>query len=68
MTAPPDYTEANRQLQPDIGTLPKINNIALENAVEGTIENIGHLLYYFLSYSKNRTYISNRITKTSSSG
>lgn len=47
MTAPPDYTEANRQLQPDIGTLPKIDNIALENAVEGTIENMGHLLHYF---------------------
>ena len=35
VSEPPEYDQANRQLQPDIAPLPKIDDVKAENPKEG---------------------------------
>ncbi len=35
ISSPPAYDQANRQLQPDIAPLPKIDNVGTEKPLEG---------------------------------
>jgi hypothetical protein len=60
MSAPPSYTEANQDLQPDIAPLPNINNITPENITEaktGRLSPTGSIRVhdYYDSYSRDRS-------------